>query len=153
MAKEKREQDKDKKSSNIIKIVVIVLFLATIIGVSYIVATKMMGGSSMVKLSSEKKPETVNLELDEILVKLSDEEKSRYIKTNIAISYDKEIENINDYIPQIRDSIISYLMSKKADDFSADNMENVKKDIIRILKNKIDNEGIYDIFFVNLIVQ
>lgn len=153
MAKEKREQDKDKKSSNIIKIVVIVLFLATIIGVSYIVATKMMGGSSIPKLSSEKKPETVNLELDEILVKLSDEEKSRYIKTNIAISYDKEIENINDYIPQIRDSIISYLMSKKADDFSADNMENVKKDIIRILKNKIDNEGIYDIYFVNLIVQ
>ena len=61
MAKEKREQDKDKKSSNIIKIVVIVLFLATIIGVSYIVATKMMGGSSIPKLSSEKKPETVNL--------------------------------------------------------------------------------------------
>lgn len=151
MAKEKREQDQDKKKNNM-KMIIILLFLATIIGTSYIVATKIMGGAS-VNLKSEKNPETVNLELDEILVKLSDEEKSRYIKTNIAISHDKEIENINDYVPQIRDSIINYLMSKKADDFSANNMDNVRKDIIKILKNKIDNEGIYDIYFVNLIVQ
>lgn len=152
MAKEKREQDQDKKKNNNMKMIIILLFLATIIGTSYIVATKIMGGAS-VSLKSEKKPETVNLELDEILVKLSDEEKSRYIKTNIAISHDKEIENINDYVPQIRDSIINYLMSKKADDFSANNMENVRKDIIKILKDKVDNEGIYDIYFVNLIVQ
>jgi flagellar FliL protein len=150
MAKEKKEQEK--KKNNIMKIIIIIVFLATTIGASYIIWDKMMGGPSA-SLSSEKKAETANLELDEILVKLSDEERSRYIKTNIAISHDKEIENINDYTPQIRDSIINYLMSKKADDFSADNMENVKKDIMRILKNKIDNEGIYDIYFVNLIVQ
>ena len=152
MAKEKSEQDKERNKNNITKVIVILLFLATIIGASYMV-TKVMGWSSIVNLSSTKKVESVNLELDEILVKLSDEEKSRYIKANIVIAHDKRIENINDFIPQIRDGIINYLMSKKADDFSANNMENVRKDIIKILKNKIDNEGIYDIYFVNLIVQ
>ncbi|HSQ33994.1 MAG TPA: flagellar basal body-associated FliL family protein [Peptostreptococcaceae bacterium] len=147
MGKEQNVENKIKK------ILTMILFLVVIVGASFVLWTKFMGGPSSAELKSEKKVETINLELDEILVKLSDSDKSRYIKTNIVLSHDEKIEDISNHVPQIRDAIISYFMSKKAEDFSANNMVNVKKDMIKILKNKIDNEGVYDIYFVNLIVQ
>jgi flagellar protein FliL len=145
-----KEKDIDSKLK---KVLLIILALVVIVGAGLIVWTNFIGGSNTVKLKIEKKVEGINLELDEILVKLSDSDKSRYIKVDIVISHDKKIKDIDNYVPEMRDSIISYLMSKKADDFSADNMINVKKDMIKILKNKINNEDIYDIYFTNLIIQ
>ena len=44
-------------------------------------------------------------------------------------------------------------MSKKAEDFSADNLDNLKEQLIQRLNEKLGSSTVRDVYFTNLVVQ
>jgi len=44
-------------------------------------------------------------------------------------------------------------MSKKAEDFSADNLDNLKEQLIQRLNEKLGSSIVRDVYFTNLVVQ
>ncbi|MCR1953957.1 flagellar basal body-associated FliL family protein [Clostridioides mangenotii] len=90
---------------------------------------------------------------DEILVKLSDEDSARYLKSTMSIEYYSNDKKFEEKLPLVRDVIINFLMSKKAEDFSADNLDNLKEQLIQRLNEKLGSSIVRDVYFTNLVVQ
>jgi len=90
---------------------------------------------------------------DEILVKLSDEDSARYLKSTMSIEYYSNDKKFEEKLPLVRDVIINFLMSKKAEDFSADNLDNLKEQLIQRLNEKLGSSTVRDVYFTNLVVQ
>lgn len=146
--------------------VILVVFLAVILlggGVfaGYMVASKT---NSKGVVPNELQQETLNLKtfsLDEFLLNLkSDDNTSRYLKTNISIGYTdtKENKNLEDELKNkkaiIRDTINSVLRSKKKEDFETnEQVENIKKEIKNKINPLLQNGQIYNIYFSEIIIQ
>ena len=92
-----------------------------------------------------------NLDLQESLIKLSDE--NSYIKTSITLSYDESEENIDSRVPLIRDTIIQYFMSKSSNDFNGETLEKLKEELIKKINTNIGTDIVKQIYFTNLVVQ
>ena len=149
--------NKDKeKSSGKLKLVFLIIFVSILVSILGVVGIK------YIRLSNKGNTETIIKEIkvplgDEIMVNLSDLGGKRYLKAKVNISYDekdkkaaKEIEEKN---AEIKDKTIFYLKSKTVGDFSSDNEEILKNDLVAEL-NKIMNEGkIIDVYFDQLITQ
>ncbi|CZR95507.1 MULTISPECIES: flagellar basal body-associated protein FliL [unclassified Clostridioides] len=95
---------------------------------------------------------TENLDLEEMVLKLADEG-VRYLKVSITVSYDSSYKDIEKSTPLIRDNIINCLMAKRADDFAAENLNNMKEEIKNTLNTNLGGNVIQNIYFTNIVVQ
>lgn len=95
---------------------------------------------------------TENLDLEEMVLKLADEG-VRYLKVSITVSYDSSYKDIEKNTPLIRDNIINCFMAKRADDFTADNLKNIKEEIKNTLNIQLGENVIQNIYFTNIVVQ
>ncbi|EQF29019.1 flagellar basal body-associated FliL family protein [Clostridioides difficile CD160] len=95
---------------------------------------------------------TENLDLEEMVLKLADEG-VRYLKVSITVSYDSSYKDIEKNTPLIRDNIINCLMAKRADDFAAENLNNIKEEIKNTLNTNLGGNVIQNIYFTNIVVQ
>lgn len=95
---------------------------------------------------------TENLDLEEMVLKLADEG-VRYLKVSITVSYDASYKDIEKNTPLIRDNIINCLMAKRADDFAAENLNNIKDEIKNTLNTNLGGNVIQNIYFTNIVVQ
>ncbi|EAA0008456.1 TPA: flagellar basal body-associated protein FliL [Clostridioides difficile] len=95
---------------------------------------------------------TENLDLEEMVLKLADEG-VRYLKVSITVSYDSSYKDIEKNTPLIRDNIINCFMAKRADDFTADNLNNIKEEIKNTLNIQLGENVIQNIYFTNIVVQ
>lgn len=95
---------------------------------------------------------TENLDLEEMVLKLADEG-VRYLKVSITVSYDSSYKDIEKSTPLIRDNIINCLMAKRADDFAAENLNNIKEEIKNTLNTNLGGNVIQNIYFTNIVVQ
>ncbi|MCC0627655.1 MULTISPECIES: flagellar basal body-associated protein FliL [unclassified Clostridioides] len=102
------------------------------------------------KVKDEVKTE--NLDLEEMILKLADEG-VRYLKVSITVSYDSSYKDIEKNTPLIRDNIINCFMAKRADDFTAENLNNIKEEIKNILNTRLGENVIQSIYFTNIVVQ
>lgn len=101
--------------------------------------------------SQSKAPKLINLELEESLIKLSDE--SSYMKTNIVLGYNEKAKDIEAKVPIIRDTVIQYFMSKSTEDFKHDNLDNMKKELISKINKNLGSDAVKEVYFTNLVVQ
>ena len=141
------------KSIGKVKIIlgaIVILILGSIIGFKYMGVVNKNNDYESVK--------EIKVPLgDEIMVNLNDEGGKRYLKAKVNISYNekdkKAAKEIEEKVTEIKDKTIFYLKSKTVDDFSSDNEEELKRNLILEL-NKIMNEGkIIDVYFDQIITQ
>lgn len=102
-------------------------------------------------LPTEEPIKLVNLDLEESLIKLSDE--NGYIKTSITLSYNEKEKDIESKVPLIKDTIIQYFMTKSSDDFTGETLEKMKEELTKKINTNIGTDIVKKIYFTNLVVQ
>lgn len=154
------EKEKGGSSKLVLVIVTAIVIFALISGavfVGYTVATKQVGKNSNSTSESNvvEKEATVNLE--EFLVNLSDEGKSKFVKVKISLGSDVENEKLQEElavkIPQIRDCINKVLRAKKSTDFKTEGDALLKEEIIVKVNEFLNNGKITNVYFTDIIVQ
>ena len=91
------------------------------------------------------------------MVRLADESGRSYLKATMNISYDKKNKKLgkelNSKLTEVKDATLFYLMSKKSEDFRAENEENLKKGLIEDINKILDEGKIVNIYFDQLLAQ
>ena len=77
----------------------------------------------------------------------------RYLKVSITVSYDSSYKDIEKITTLISYNIINCFMAKRADDFTADNLKNIKEEIKNTLNIQLGENVIKNIYFTNIVVQ
>lgn len=142
------EQNTGKKKSNKLLIVVIILLLAICCALVYMLASgKFPSGIA----KSEKEYTT---RLGEFVVNLADQSPT-YIKATITIGYtDKKGDDvITKKLPQIKDCINKFMLSKTSKDFKSDTIESSGEQLLQKINQNIGRDLIKDIYFEQIIIQ
>lgn len=107
-------------------------------------------------IQNNVKVEEKILDLKEFVVNLSDEEKT-YIRITISLAYDKKNKKLDkelpNKIPAIRDVVIETLRKKTTSDFKSNNIDNIKKELIKAINNNLINGEIINIYIQDIIIQ
>ena len=158
-------EKKPSKVGGIFKVILVVFLAVILLGggvfAGYMVASKANPRGVAINIVQQ---ETLNLKtfgLDEFLLNLkSDDNSSRYLKTNISIGYadvkeNKELEGeLKDKKAIIRDTINSVLRSKKKEDFATnEQVEKIKKEIKDKINPLLQKGQIYNVYFSEIIIQ
>jgi len=104
-----------------------------------------------------KEGATVNFE--PFLVNLADKEASRYVKTSIRllVANKESAETIakgETIMPRMRDTILTLLSTKTADEMTSnEGKEKLKKEILEKVNEYLPEEGAEDVFFTDFVVQ
>lgn len=141
-----------KKGKNTLLIVLILLILVgggTFAGTYYFVSKNNATEPVVI--------EEAFIEVGEIFVNLSDEGSKRYVKLNMAVSYDKTNKELAQEIEEksvvIRDVSIFYIKACKAKDFEPENETVLKGELISRINKKLTKGQLKDIYISDIIVQ
>lgn len=96
--------------------------------------------------------------LEAATVNLNDESGKKYVKASVYISYDKKNSDLADEITnktvEIKDKTIFYLKSKSSEDFTSDNEETIKKELVSEINKLLKKGSIINVYFPgDLLVQ
>ncbi|NLK94058.1 MAG: flagellar basal body-associated protein FliL [Clostridiales bacterium] len=96
--------------------------------------------------------------LEAATVNLNDESGKKYVKASVYISYDKKnsdlAEEITNKTVEIKDKTIFYLKSKSSEDFTSDNEETIKKELVSEINKLLKKGSIINVYFPgDLLVQ
>lgn len=103
--------------------------------------------------------EGATITFEPFLVNLADKDASRYLKTSIRILVsNKEIATKittgDVLVPRMRDTILSILSTKVANDvISNEGKQQLKKDIIDSVNRFLPEKSAIDVFFIDFVVQ
>lgn len=102
--------------------------------------------------------EETYMELKEFTVNLADEGGKRYFKGELSIGYDKSKDKLAEELKGkevvVRDDIIFYFKSQKADYINnVENTETMKKQLIEAINKDLTKGKITDIRFKSMIIQ
>ena len=102
--------------------------------------------------------EETYMELKEFTVNLADEGGKRYFKGELSIGYDKSKDKLAEELKGkevvVRDDIIFYFKSQKADYINnVENTETMKRQLIDAINKDLTKGKITDIRFKSMIVQ
>ncbi len=154
------EKEKGSNSKLTIIIVTAIVIFALISGavfVGYTVATKQVSKNSNEASESNVVEKEATLNLDEFLVNLSDEVKSKFIKVKVSLGSNLENKDLQEEltakIPQIRDCINKVLRTKKSTDFKTEGDALLKEEMIVKVNELLNSGKITNIYFTDIIVQ
>ncbi|SHE35385.1 MULTISPECIES: flagellar basal body-associated FliL family protein [Caloramator] len=139
----------------LVLLVVITLILVIGLGIvlGYFIFFKDKTNSST---QTNIKVEEKIMDLKEFVVNLSDEDKT-YIRITISLAYDKKNKKLDkelpNKVPAIRDVIIEILRKKKTADFNSNNIDNIKKELIKAINSNLTNGEIINIYIQDIIIQ
>lgn len=153
------EEKKPRFEINVdIKLIVIglVIFLVAM-GGSYFLMKSLMAPL----MPKEKGPENVltgNLvEVGEFTTNVNDVNGQRFLKVTVTVEVASEnkkaLEEVTQYMPVIKDSILTIIASKTAADLDVRNRDNLKSEIKVDLNAKIGGDLIRNIYFTDFIMQ
>ncbi|MGM0501127.1 MAG: flagellar basal body-associated FliL family protein [Bacillota bacterium] len=153
---EDNQNDNGGFNFNLIIAVVLSVLLAT--GVSYFMMVKFGGLGNGEQEEQEQEEKVKELgpthSLDQFLVNLSGS--NSYVKLKIALEVDNEdvIEEIDDRSPQIRDTIISILRSRKMEEIKGDSSaQSLREEIRNKINQLLANGQVTNVFFTEFVVQ
>lgn len=155
--KDKEKDESAGKSNKGILIVLFILGLVVIGGAAFGGVYLFMKTKNTVE-AQEVVVENAYVDLTEITVNLADEGGKRYFKGEISLGYDKTKSKLAEELTTdqvvIRDNIIFYLKSQKADFLNnAANGEAIKKQLMAAINKDLTKGKITDIRFKSMIVQ
>jgi flagellar FliL protein len=103
--------------------------------------------------------EGATISFEPFLVNLADKEASRYLKTSVRLLVsEKEVaESIakgDVLIPKMRDTILTLLSTKRADEITSnEGKEKLKHEILERVNEYLPNEAVQEVFFTDFVVQ
>lgn len=162
----KAEESPPKKAkSKLLLILVIGVLLVALLGVGgFIVYKQVMGGGN----DADKKAETaaaakkeasklgVVTGLDPFIVNLAGEAGKRYIKVTmqLELSSKEGIEEVQQRMPQIKDSVITVLSSKTTEDLlTVDGKFQLKEQILTRVNILLQTGVVKNVYFVEFVIQ
>lgn len=158
MPEEKESASEVKKNSGLdfkIVLVGLLIFLLAMGGSYFLMKSLMTPLLPKVEEQKHELPSGTLVEVGELLTNVNDMGGTRYIKVKVylEVSDEKVVEQVNNYMPVIRDSMLNILSSKTVADLDVRNRENLKNEIIRDLNGKIGDESVRSIYFSDFIMQ
>lgn len=151
----KKNSDNEKSTSGGIKKILVIVLALLVLGAGGFggVYFYMQSTSDVEKPIVEEKVPVA----EDIMVRLADESGRSYLKATMNISYDKKNKKVgkelNSKLTEVKDATLFYLMSKKSEDFRAENEENLKKGLIEDINKILDEGKIVNIYFDQLLAQ
>lgn len=141
------ERNISKKRSNKLVIVVILLF-----GICCALGYMIISGKFPSNTSNSEK--IYSTSLGEFVVNLADQSPT-YIKTTITLGYtDKKGDDIiTKKLPQIKDCVNKFMLSKTSKDFKSDTIDGSAEQLIRKINENIGSDLIQHIYFEQIIIQ
>lgn len=136
--------------------IIILLVILLVVAVSSFVAYKYIFSKKSEGEVTPKNVKEVTYSLEEFTQNLADEDMTRYIKTKIYVGFDEstkiQAELVENIVP-IRDSVITVLMSKKAEELDVFGVEQLKRELIIRINAHLKSGKIKDVYFYDLIIQ
>ncbi|NLB88604.1 MAG: flagellar basal body-associated FliL family protein, partial [Syntrophomonadaceae bacterium] len=124
-------------------------------GASYFLMKSLMA-PLLPKEETAKDVLTGNLvEVGEFTTNIGDITGSRFVKVEVYVEVTgkKGQETIQEFMPIIKDSILTILSSKTVADLDVRNRDNLKQEIKDDLNAKLGNSTIQNVYFTNFIMQ
>lgn len=172
-------ENKEKKKSGVgVKVILIVFFLVAAVGVgvffgyskflgdkstksnendtnSYAAQTQTQTQSGQNSSYLQHIVSAKTFDLEEFTINLADEGGKNYLKVNVYLGYDskKLTEELTEKTPIIRDAIIEVLRTKKVEDISDKNMDNIKIEIIQRINPMLEKGKINNVYFSDILTQ
>ncbi|MDD2511175.1 MAG: flagellar basal body-associated FliL family protein [Syntrophomonas sp.] len=159
MADEKTSEEKPRLDINIdMKLILIgLLVFLVVVGGSFFLMKSLMA-PLMPKEEGQSKLMTGNLvEVGEFTTNINDVNGQRFLRVKVTVevtSDDKKAqEKIIQYMPVIKDSILSIISSKTVADLDVRNRNNLKVEIKNDLNAKIGANTVMNVYFTDFIMQ
>lgn len=156
MAEEKTPEIQEKSGFDFKIIVAGLIIFLIAMGASYFLMKNLMAPLLPKEDTESKEVLTGNLvEVGEFTTNVGDIAGARFIKVEVfvEVSGKKGSENINEFMPVIKDSILTILSSQNAADLDVRNRQNLKNEIKNDLNRKLGNEMIKNVYFTSFIMQ
>jgi len=156
--KEKGENtDKGGKSGKGVMVILFILGLI-VLGAATFGGVYLYMKTSKTIEAQEVVVENTYMDLAEFTVNLADEGGKRYFKGELSLGYDKTktklVEELTANQVVVRDSIIFYFKSKKADYINdVKNTDDMKKQLIEAINKDLTKGKITDVRFKSMIIQ
>lgn len=156
LAEEKNTEVMQEKPSFDFKIIIIgvAVFLITI-GASYFMLRSLI--SPLVPQKEETGGTlTGNLvSAGEFTTNINDEGGTRFLKVEVFIEVGdaKVVDEINKFMPVIKDTILSILASKSVADLDVSNQKAIKLEIKKSINAKLGGEIVKNVYFTTFIMQ
>lgn len=170
-------ENKEKKKGGVgLKVILIVFFLVAAVGAgvffgyskflsdkntdsnenmttSNVTQTQTQSGENSSYLQHVVSAKT--FDLSEFTINLADEGGKNYLKVNVYLGYDskKLTDELTEKTPIIRDAIIEVLRTKKVEDISDKNMDNIKIEIIQRINPMLEKGKINNVYFSDILTQ
>lgn len=147
----------EEKSSFDFKIIVagLIIFLLAM-GASYFLMKSLMAPLLPKEETEQKEVLTGNLvEVGEFTTNIGDVNGSRFVKVEVFVEVTgkKGQETIAEFMPIIKDSILTILSSKTVADLDVRNWGHLKEEIKNELNSKLGKNTIKSVYFGNFIMQ
>jgi flagellar protein FliL len=117
------------------------------------------GSEKEAKTAKGPTDEGATITFEPFLVNLADKDAARYLKTSIRILVSNKetatkISTGDVLVPRMRDTILSILSTKVADDvISNEGKQQLKKEIIESVNRFLPEKSATDVFFTDFVVQ
>ena len=150
------EEGKGEKKSDFLKMVLIGLVVFVIaIGTSYLLLQRMIQPLLPEYQNVQRSVTVGNLvNVGEFTTNLRD---SGFVKMEVTVEVagedDKTLQQVENSIPIIRDTVINTIASKSRADLSSSNRDNLKEEFKQQINYRLGSELIYAIYFEQVVVQ
>lgn len=158
MADEKNAEVKEKSGFDFKIVLVGLLIFLVAMGASYFMLKSLMAPfmpEEQKKETKEKGTGTI-VSVGEFTTNLNDPTGSRFVKVEIYVELageKKKEEELKEYMPIMKDTILGILSSKTAADLDVRYREELKQEIKTKLNKKLGSEMVKDVYFTSFIMQ
>lgn len=156
MDEEKTPEIKEKVGFDFKIIIAGLIIFLIAMGASYLLMKNLMSPLLPKEEIENKEVLTGNLvEVGEFTTNIGDMGGSRFVKVEVfvEVSGKKGTENINEFMPVIKDSILTILSSQNVADLDVRNRQNLKSEVKNDLNAKLGNNTIKNVYFTSFIMQ
>lgn len=158
MADEKGTEVKEKSGFDFRIILVGLLLFLVAMGVTYFVLRSLI--APLVPETNKQQEELLSgnlVEVGEFTTNVNSAGSTRFLKVKVTVEIaadDKKAqETINNYMPVIKDSILSILASQSMADLDVRNRNNLKTEIKKDINSKIGGDLVKNVYFTDFIMQ
>lgn len=152
------EEKKKSKMGLIIGLIVVGLLLAS--GVSYFVATKIMGDKSA---TAVKHDPGILLRVGDpkegVIVNVGGVSSGRYLKVAVVLEVapsknpPKDAKAINPDEVIVQDTVIQFLRAQKVEQFAPEKQDELKENIRKSVNAALGSDRVYNVYFTNFVLQ
>lgn len=158
MADEKNAEVREKSGFDFKIVLVGLLIFLVAMGASYFMLKSLMAPFMPEEQKEETKEKGTGtiVSIGEFTTNLNDPTGSRFVKVEIYVEMageKKKEEELKEYMPVMKDTILSILSSKTAADLDVRYREDLKQEIKTKLNKKLGSEMINDVYFTSFIMQ